>query len=141
MSSSGTPRTTVPELRPPALLVAGYLAVSLAAVAVLAVLHDHASVATTNAWVHGVIVAGTAVLMATFTLRAMRGSAAAYLRLRISSAVMLVAVIVITLIPGDFPDWMKAMEGVGGLCLFGVVVLVNTGRVRRAFAARPAGRR
>ena len=44
------------------LLVGGYFAISLGALAVLGALHGHRSVAPEEAWVHGVIVAITAIV-------------------------------------------------------------------------------
>jgi hypothetical protein len=117
-------------------LVGAYLAVSLAAIVVLGVLHDHPAVATQDAWVHGVIVAATALLMTSFAIRATRGSSNGYLRLRIASAIMLAAIIVIIAIPGDFPLWMKLEQGVCGLLLLGVVAIVNGKHLRSVFASR-----
>jgi hypothetical protein len=115
-------------------LVSCYLAISLAAVVVLAVLHDHPSAATQDAWVHGIIVAVTAVLMMTFALRTTGGNASAYRRLRIASGVMLAAIVVITVIPGDFPLWMKLEGGLCGLLLLGVVIVVNGKHLRKVFS-------
>lgn len=115
------------------LLVGCYVAISLAAVGVLAVLHDHASVATEDAWIHGVIVAVTAVLMMTFAVRTTKGNASAYRRLRIGTGAMLAAIVVISAIPGDFPAWMKLEGGVCGLLLLGVVIVVNGKQLRSVF--------
>jgi hypothetical protein len=123
--------TTATALRPAAALILVHLLLSLAAVAVLVVDRDQASVATTDAWVHGVIVAATAVLLLTFVLRALRASTKAYLRLRISSSVLLVALVVIVLLPGAFPDWMRALEAGSAVCLLGVVAVANRPRTRR----------
>ena len=120
------------------LLVSCYLAITLAAVVVLAVLHGNASVATQDAWVHGIIVAVTAVLMMTFAMRTSRGNAAAYRRLRIATAVMLAAIVVISLVPGDLPVWMKLEGGVCGLLLLGVVIIVNGKQLRSVFASASA---
>jgi hypothetical protein len=46
----------------------------------------------------------------------------AYLRLRIVSTVMLVAIAVILAIPGDFPLWLKVEQAICGLLLLGVVI-------------------
>lgn len=116
-------------------LVGSYLAISIAAVVVLAVLHSHTAVATKDAWVHGIIVAVTAVLMMTYALRTTKGKAPAYRRLRIASGVMLATIIVITLIPGDFPAWMKFEGAVCGLLLLGVVIVVNGKQLRSVFAS------
>ena len=117
------------------LLVGAYLAISLAAMVVLVVLHGNSKVATEDAWVHGIIVAATALLMASFAVRTTRGSRNGYLRLRIASAVMLVAIVVIIAIPGSFPAWMKLEQGVCGLLLLGVVLLANGKQLRSVFTS------
>jgi hypothetical protein len=48
---------------------------------------------------------------------------------------MVVAIAVIIAIPGTFPLWMKIEQGVCGLVLVGVVVQVNSRRVRSLFTA------
>ena len=50
----------------------------------------------------GVIVAASALLTFAFAVRTARGSRRAYLRLRIASAIMLAAIVVIIAIPGSF---------------------------------------
>ncbi|MFL6076568.1 MAG: hypothetical protein ACJ73S_24505 [Mycobacteriales bacterium] len=119
------------------LLVGGYLAVSLVTLAVIVALRDHARLVNSAVWVRGTIVAASAVLTLAFTVRAARGSRAAFLRLRIVSAVMVVAIAVIIALPGTFPMWMKVEQAGCGLLLLGVVAIVNGGRVRSLFAQLP----
>lgn len=109
-------------------LVGGYVAISVGAVIALIALHNHHNLATKEAWVHGIIVATTALLMALFTRGMIHGSAKARLRLRITTAIMLVAIAVTSAIPGDFPLWMKVEQGVCGVLLLGVVILINRRR-------------
>ena len=82
------------------------------------------------------LVVASAVLTLTFAVRAARGSTRAFLRLRIVSAVMLVAIAVIIALPGLFPGWLKIEQGVCGLLLLGVVVIVNGRYLRSLFAAK-----
>ena len=70
-----------------------------------------------------------------FTVRASLGSARSFLRLRIVSAVMLIAIAVIIALPGTFPLWMKLEQAVCGLLLISVVALVNDHRLRALFSA------
>ena len=58
-----------------------------------------------------------------FRGRAAEGHGRSYLRLRLVSAIMVVAIVVIIAIPGDFPVWLKIEQGVCGLLLLGVVLL------------------
>ncbi len=117
------------------LLVGSYTSLNLAAIVALVALSHHPELATTEAWVHGIIVAATALLMASFAMRATRGSRPNYLRLRITSAIMFVAIAVIIAIPGGFPMWMKLQEAVGGLLLLGVITIINGKHVKSAFAS------
>ena len=117
------------------LLVGGYFALSVATFAAIVLLRDHSSVVNDAVWVRGTIVVASAALMTGFVRRAARGSGRAYLRLRLVSAIMVVAIAVIISLPGTFPLWMKIEQGVCGLLLIGVVVLVNRKQVRSSFAA------
>jgi hypothetical protein len=53
------------------------------------------------------------------------------LRLRIVTAIMLVAIVVIISLPGTFPLWLKLEQAICGLLLLPVVVLINRRRVVR----------
>jgi hypothetical protein len=119
------------------LLVRCYLGLSvLALVAIVAMRHDPAAV-TPAVWIRGTIVAASALLMTTFADRSARGSARAFLRLRIVSAIVEVAIVVIVALPGAFPVWFRIEQAVCGLLLLVVVLLVNGGRLRSSFAPRP----
>jgi hypothetical protein len=127
--------TTRSALRTARTLVGAYLAVSALAVAALAALHDHPTLVNSASWVRASIVLVTAVLMFLFARGAARGSRRAWLRLRIVSAVMLVAIVVIVSLPGFLPAWLRIEQGGCGALLLAVVVLVNRRGVRTAFAA------
>jgi hypothetical protein len=117
-------------------LVGCYLAVSvLTLVAIILMRHDSAAV-NSAVWIRGTIVTLSALLTVAFAARAARGSSRAFLRLRLVSAIMVVAIAVIVSLPGTFPVWMKIEQGVCGLLLVGVVILVNGRQARAAFAAR-----
>jgi hypothetical protein len=118
------------------LLVGGYLGLSVLTLAAIVLLRDDPDVVTAAVWVRATIVVASAALLATFSARAARGSRGAYLRLRIASALMLVAIVVIIAVPGDFPLWLKVEQGVCGLFLAGVVLIANGARVRSEFAVR-----
>jgi hypothetical protein len=113
-----------------------YLGLSVLTLAAIVLLRDHASVVTPAVWVRGTIVVASALLTTAFAARAARGSGRAYLRLRIVTAVMVVAVAVIVALPGTFPLWLKIEQGVCGLLLIGMVVVVNGRHVRSMFADR-----
>jgi hypothetical protein len=113
-------------------LVACYLTLSVLTVVAVGLMHGHTDLVTPAVWVRTTIVALTSLLMMSFVVRAGRGSPRAYLRLRLVSAIMLVAIAVILAIPGDFPLWLKLEQGLCGLLLLGVVAQVNRPAVRAA---------
>ncbi|MFK0290168.1 hypothetical protein ACIQU6_06745 [Streptomyces sp. NPDC090442] len=117
------------------LLIGGYLALSVLTLAALFVLRGDATVVNEAVWVRVGIVVASALLSFTFVVRAARGSRGAYRRLRIVSAVMVVAIAVIVAVPGPFPLWLKLEQGVCGLALLGVLVVANGSHLRALFAA------
>ena len=118
------------------LLVGCYLGLSVLTLVAIFLLRNNSAIVTSPVWVRGTIVAASALLTTLFVVQMARGSRSGYLRLRIVSAVMLVAIVTIIMLPGLFPLWMKIEQGVCGLLLLGVVVVVNSKHLRSEFAAR-----
>ncbi|WP_171164738.1 hypothetical protein [Streptomyces sp. I05A-00742] len=118
------------------LLVSAYAGLSVLTLATVILLRDHHEVVTDAVRVRTTIVAVTSLLMISFAARTARGHSRSYLRLRIASAVMLVAIAVIVALPGAFPAWLKVEQGLCGVLLLRVVLIVNGKRMRSAFAAR-----
>lgn len=113
-------------------LVRGYVAVSLVTlVAMIALRHD-ASAVTTAVWIRGGIVAAASLLTLFFAVRAARGDKRMRTRLRVVTAGMLVAIVVIVSLPGAFPVWFRLEQGLCGLLLLAVVVQVNRRSVVRS---------
>jgi peptidoglycan/LPS O-acetylase OafA/YrhL len=128
-----SPRALLRRVR---LCTGAYLAVSLAAVAVL-VLHRYDHVAgDASAWTHAIIVAATALGSFSASIVAGRGGRGAFIRLRVMSVVLVVAVLVIAVLPGGFPLWMKVAEAVGAALMAVVAVTVNGSTLRTHFARR-----
>ncbi|MET8545388.1 hypothetical protein ABZW03_32840 [Kitasatospora sp. NPDC004799] len=122
-------------LRTVRLLVLAYLGLSIVTLAAAVALRDHRAVVNEAVLVRGTIVVASAALTLLLTVRAANGSRGAFRRLRILSAVMLVAIVTIIALPGTFPVWMKIEQGVCGLALLGVAAVVN-GRYLRSLFAR-----
>jgi hypothetical protein len=116
-------------------LIGIYVALSVVTLAAVVVLRNHHSMVTAPVWVRTSIVVASSLLMAAFAARASQGSRRAFLRLRLVSAIMVVAIVVIIAIPGSFPVWLKIEQGICGLVLIGVVSVVNGKHLRSAFAA------
>ncbi|HEX5407179.1 MAG TPA: hypothetical protein VFX16_33290 [Pseudonocardiaceae bacterium] len=113
-------------------LVGAYLVISVLTLVAIVLLRNTSAV-NPAVWIRGTIVVASAVLTTVFAARAVKGSRRAFLRLRIISAVMVVAIATIIALPGTFPVWLKIEQGVCGLLLFGVVVLVNGRGARSLF--------
>jgi hypothetical protein len=120
-------------LRSVQLLVIAYLALSVLTLAAIIALRNDAAAVNDAVWTRGTIVVASALLTFAFARRAARGSKKGFLRLRIVSAVMLVAIVVIIALPGTFPLWMKFEQGVCGLLLLGVALILNGKHLRSVF--------
>jgi hypothetical protein len=118
------------------LLVGCYLGLSVLTLIAIVLLRDNPAIVTPAVWIRGTIVAASALLTTTFATQMARGSRRGYLRLRLVSAIMLVAIVVIIALPDPFPLWLKIEQGVCGLLLLGVVVFANGKYLRSAFATR-----
>lgn len=124
-----------PVFRGATALVGCYLALSVLTLAAVVVLRDDVALVNAAVWTRCAIVVATAVPMFAFARRAAHGSRTGYRRVRIMSAVMVVAIACVIAIPGPFPLWVEIEQGVCGLLLAGVVVIVNGRRSRSLFAA------
>lgn len=120
-------------LRSVQLLVLGYVAISVLTLVAIIALRNHSTVVNDAVRVRGAIVVASSLLTFAFARSAARGSRRGYLRLRIVSAVMLVAIVVIIALPGTFPLWMKGEQAVCGLLLLAVTLLVNGKHLRSVF--------
>jgi hypothetical protein len=117
-------------------LVSAYVALSVLTLLVIAVLRDDNGAVNSAVWTRGAVVMASSLVSLSFVLRAASGSRRAFLRLRIASAVMVVAIAAIVASPGSFPVWLTVEQGVCGLLLLGVAVLVNGRQLRSHFASR-----
>ncbi|MEU9075581.1 hypothetical protein ACFYUY_21765 [Kitasatospora sp. NPDC004745] len=124
---------TVRALRDVRRLVLAYLGLSVATLVAALALRDHHDAVNSAVWIRGTAAAASAAFALALTGRAARGSHRAYRRLRIVSAVLVAAVVAIIAAPGTFPVWMKVEQGLCGLALLGVAVLVNGRRLRTLF--------
>lgn len=129
------PRTTA-AFRKVKLLAGGYFVISALALVAIVVLSHFSAGMNAAVWTHGILVAASGGVVLGLAVRAARGSRGAYRRLRIASAAIVVAIAVIIALPGSFPLWMKAEQGVAGLFMIGIAVLVNRSHLRSLFAAK-----
>lgn len=111
-------------------LVGSYVAIAAATVGALAIMSAVGShLATSDAWIHAVIVAAFAVLLPLRLRAARRGSAGALRAVGIIAGALLAVNLVEAAIPGLFPGWMRIeMLGIAALM---AAVLVSVVRARR----------
>jgi O-antigen/teichoic acid export membrane protein len=120
-------------LRGTRVLLGAYLVLSVLTMVAIVVFRDDASMVTDTVWVRCTIVLVSALLTVLFARSAARGSRRGFLRLRIVTAVMVVAIAVIVALPGFLPVWVRVEQGVCGVVLLAVVVVTNGRRVRSVF--------
>jgi hypothetical protein len=134
--NTGHPATREP-LRAIKRLLLGYLGIGVAALVVVILLRNHPAEVNAAVWIRSIIVVGTALILLSAATLAGRGSRGAFWRLRIISIVTTVAIVVIVVLPGTFPAWLKAEQAVCGVIMLGVALLANGRAARTRFAARP----
>lgn len=110
-------------------LVAVYVAVVLATLVALAILTAAGSgQATSDAWVHAVIVGVFAVLLPLRLRAARQGSVRAVVAVGIIATVLVVVNVVEAVIPGLYPMWMRGEMIAIAVLMAAVAVLVLRGR-------------
>lgn len=122
--------------RPVLLLGGAFAAVSAVMIAFLGIASATGIGFESAIWVRCSLVLASAVVVLAIAASASRGSRAAWVRLRIISPVIVVAVVVIVSIPGFLPDWVRIEQAVCGLLLLPVAILVNLPRMRALFAGK-----
>jgi heme/copper-type cytochrome/quinol oxidase subunit 4 len=135
-STDHTHPNSQPVFRRIRLWVLGYVVISVVTLAAIVVLRHNSAAVNPAVWTRGIIVVASACVTLACAIRAARGSRGAYRRLRLISALMVVAIVVIIALPGSFPTWMKVDQGACGLVLLRVAMLANGVRARSPFACK-----
>lgn len=121
--------------RPVLVLLAAFLAVSTAMLAVLVTLTAIGVGLDPAIWIRCSLVFGSSIVLLLIATRAARGSRSALIRLRIIAPVVVIAVAVIVSIPGFLPGWVRVEQAVCGALVLPVAIMVNRARVRSHFTA------
>jgi hypothetical protein len=120
-----TPLSAGDRQRALAIAVGIYVAMVLGTIATLGILAATAPhLATHDAWIHAVIVAGFAVVLPLRLRAARAGSSSALRAVGIIAAVLFVVNVIEAMIPGLFPFWMRAEMIAIAMVTAAVVVLV-----------------
>jgi hypothetical protein len=122
-------------LRPAVILIGSFLGLSGAMVAFLAVVTAIGLGIDIAIWIRCSLVLASAVVLLWCTLSAARGSRPAWIRLRVVSLIVVIAVIVIVSIPGFLPDWVRLEQAVCGLLVLPVAIIANLPRTGVHFPA------
>ncbi|MBE3010751.1 hypothetical protein IL992_16325 [Microbispora sp. NEAU-D428] len=105
------------------------LVISIAALGVAAVVGG-----TWVVWVRGAAVAAASAWLVALTGQAARGRRSAYVRIRFVSIAAPIGIVLILLAPDSgYPVWMKAEQGVVGVLVAAVALIVNRRAVRAAY--------
>lgn len=114
-------------------LIAGYIGVTILTLVAIVVLSGHHDLVNDDVWTRGVGAVISSLLLFRATRQAERGSRRAFNRLRIVSAIILVVLATIAILPGVYPAWMRIDQGICSLLMLGVVVFANRQSVRGLF--------
>jgi hypothetical protein len=110
-------------------LFVAVLVISIAALGVAAVIGGDWVV-----WLRGAAVAAASVWLVALTGQAARGKRTAYVRIRYVSIAAPIGIVLILLAPDSgYPVWMKAEQGVVGVLVAAVALIVNRRTVREAY--------
>jgi hypothetical protein len=128
------------------ILVAAYGALSAAVLITVVILAITERTVTSFMWGRSAGVLASAAVTYWLTVLASRGAQWAYLRVRIISIIMPIAIIAIDMIPGALPPWFVMMQATCALAIAATAFVVNGPGPRAAFpkavtrADRPSGR-
>ncbi|MEU4232491.1 hypothetical protein AB0F17_50035 [Nonomuraea sp. NPDC026600] len=113
--------------------VAAYGALSVAVLIVVVILSVTGREVTSFMWGRTGGMFASAVVTYWLTVLASRGARWAYVRVRIISVIVPIAIIAIDGIPGALPPWFVAMQIAGALTLVPAAFIVNRSELRAAF--------
>ncbi|MGW0194153.1 hypothetical protein [Nonomuraea sp. NPDC003201] len=115
------------------ILVAAYGALGVVVLATVAVLAISGQTVTSFMWGRSAGVLASAAVTYWLTVLAARGARWAYLRVRVISIVMPVAIVAVDMIPGICPMWFAMMQAVCALPIAAAGFVVNGSALRAAF--------
>ncbi|MGW5688379.1 hypothetical protein [Nonomuraea sp. NPDC003754] len=115
------------------ILVAAYGALSAAVLVTVAILSTTGHAVTSFMWGRSAGVLASAAVAYWLTVLAARGARWAYLRMRVITVIMPIAIIAIDMIPGMLPAWFVMTQAVCALPVAAAAFVVNGSRLRAAF--------
>ncbi|MEV6158007.1 hypothetical protein AB0L53_47470 [Nonomuraea sp. NPDC052129] len=116
------------------IFIAAYGALSTAVLITVAILAITGHTVTSFMWGRSAGVLASAAVTYWLTGLAARGARGAFLRVRIISIVMPLAIIGVDLIPGVTTAWFAMLQATCALAIAAVAFIVNGSRLRAAFS-------
>ena len=110
--------------QPIKVLVACYVGLGLLGLGATIVLRGDPQLVNAAVWVRCAVVVVTSALMYLLAEVASRGSRSAFIRLRIASIVVPLAIVVLVALPDPFPVWVKVQQALCAVVVASVAVLV-----------------
>lgn len=121
------------RFRPVLVLVTAYLLVSGAMETVLVVQSVTGTSVDSAIWTRCSLVLASALVLLLLAVAAARGSRSSWIRTRIISPVVVIAVIVIVAIPGFLPDWVRLEQALCGALVLPAAIILNLPRTAALF--------
>ncbi|MEU5241516.1 hypothetical protein ACH4UR_20020 [Streptomyces lydicus] len=115
------------------ILAAAYAALSAAVLLTVAVLASTGHTVTSFMWGRSGGILASAAVVCWMTVLASRGARWAYLRVRVLSVVMPIAIVTVDLIPGVCPLWFALAQATCALPLAAAAFLSNGAELRATF--------
>lgn len=117
-------------------LLTGLLALSVATLIAAFLLRGNATEVNWVVWLRGGAVAAASLWFLALLGQAQRGNRSAYRRLTVLSIIIPVGIVLIIVAPDNgYPLWMKWEQGLVGLLVLGVAVVLSQRRVSEVFRA------
>jgi hypothetical protein len=124
------------RFRPFLVLLAGFVVVSFGMELVLVTQSVLGTAVDGAVWSRCSAVLASSIVLLLLTMGAARGSRSAWIRIRVISVVVVLAVVVIVSIPGFLPPWVRIEQGVCGGLVLPVAILTNLRRTAALFPKR-----
>jgi hypothetical protein len=115
------------------IFIAAYGALSAAVLITVAILAITGHTVTSFMWGRSAGVLASAAVTYWLTVLAARGARGAYLRVRVISIVMPLAIVGVDLIPGATTAWFAMLQATCALAIAAAAFIVNGSRLRAAF--------
>jgi len=116
------------------LLIIAYFAIATIALIATYLMRNDSAEVNANVWGRCVSVVLSSAVLYVFAVLASRGVRWAYRRLRVVSIFVPIAIVYIIVAPGLYPLWMKLEQGVCGIIVIALALVINGRHLRSLFS-------